>query len=135
MDSYDRPYIDTLNARPTEVHCKGACRTTIALGSPSGALVPTEDYRELVIAMQEADGQLSKHETGVCRACKERILGCGPRLDELDAIYRQDVLQWVRSATDARSDARDIAAAAQAMRSRRPIRALDEFGRGEVHAE
>lgn len=110
-----------------EVRCKGTCTAVTVIHGK-----PTAVYTELVIEMREANGLLSKHETGVCIGCKMRILRDGPRLGELIAIFEQDVEQWIANAHRAGMRPMEIDRLVFEQRRRVPIRALHERGRGEA---
>lgn len=127
-------YMTFEGRHPVEVRCKGECTTVTMTRLPGngGLLTKTTDYAELVIAMREANGLFGKHETGVCHSCKARILNDGPQPGELEAIYAQDIEQWMSSAVRMGSTAAEALLMADRFISRTPIRALDEKGRGEI---
>jgi hypothetical protein len=108
------------------VRCKLGCKVVIAINN-----TPLPEYCELVIAMRNADGQMSKHETGMCRRCKDRILTHGPRFGELDDIYAQDIEQWIASSRRAKLSDAAIEKLVAPLVMRKPLRELFEAGRGE----
>lgn len=140
MSAYDKPYITYRGSIPMAVRCKGACPAVLVQRqglSRNLAMLPTVHYTELVIEMLTDTGLLGKHETAVCKACRERILaspGTPEVLAELRAIYDQDVVQWKVSAMTA-AKPRATREQADKMASRfasfKPIQALDERGRGD----
>jgi len=131
------PYITYHGPHMLEVRCKGDCPTVLVArrGIAQNFRVDrTSEYCELVIETDVGDGLLGKHETAVCKACRERILSGGLRDGELAAIYTQDVHQWIVSATVA-AKPRLTREAAERMAARFasfvPLRALPERGRGD----
>jgi hypothetical protein len=111
------------------VHCK-TCPSVIAVRDRTGNVHPNEHYSELVIAMANPDNTVGKHETGACRACRERLLTSPPTAFELDALYARDLLQWREDARTARQPEHSIESMLAPLRARRPIRLLAEEGRG-----
>lgn len=109
------------------VRCKLGCKTVIVIDNR-----PLPEYCELVIAMRNPDGQMSKHETGMCRSCKDRILSHGPRLGELDDIYAQDIEQWIASSRRAQLSDVVIEKLVAPLAARKTLRELFEQGRGEL---
>lgn len=108
------------------VRCK-SCRVEIAINSRR---LPT--YCEIVLAMREPDGQLSKHETDLCKACKARLWTDGPRLGELEAIWADDLDQFGETALHAGGGLLEIRQALARQAARTPLRVLHEASRGEV---
>lgn len=134
-----KPYIKYSGHVMLEVRCKGDCPAVLVLrrGPAQNLRIErTPDYCELVIEMDVGNGLLGKHETAVCKPCRERILAMPPGdalSAELTAIYAQDVHQWIVSATTA-ARPRIPLERAQAMAARfafQPLRPLHELGRGD----
>lgn len=135
-----KPYIKYHGHVMLEVRCKGDCDAILVLrrGPAQNLRIErTPNYCELVIETDTGNGLLGKHETAVCKPCRERILAMEPGdalTAELIAIYAQDVHQWIVSATTA---ARPRLALDQAQRlaarfaAFTPLRPLRERGRGD----
>src|SRR6266566_2996155 len=116
-------YITYDGSRLTEVRCKG-CSTPIAT-----ARGPLPNYSELVIEMREKNGALGKHETCMCKACKDRIIHVS--LDgELQELYASDIEQWIVEGVIGAMSPIQIVMCSNQMQARVPLRALDMKGRG-----
>jgi hypothetical protein len=122
-------YMTYESGRLLVVRCKGC--PAVIVERQGKLMVPTSAYAELVIAMREPNGVLSKHETGMCRVCRDRIVNDGPRVGELEALYAQDVEQMIACALRAGNSESDVLKRAERMAVRAPLRALNERGRGE----
>lgn len=130
-----RPYIHYDGKTLMEVHCKGDCPAILLKrrGPAQNLRVDkTNDYGELVLEMRNGDGQLSKHETAMCRACRERLRSGGARFGELETIYAQDVFQWIESTIVSGKSRAESEMMAAKFADRVPLRALPEAGRGET---
>jgi hypothetical protein len=120
-------YMSYEGTQCVEVRCKGNCRVAIMKRNQ-----PTPEYCELVMVMREPNGLLSKHETGMCKPCKSRIVNDGPQSGELEAIYAQDMEQMIACALRAGYPQGEVMMMVGKFIDRRPVRALDEKGRGEA---
>jgi hypothetical protein len=113
-----------------EVRCK-LCHAPI-MDTSGGTLGPTPAYAELVVAMSDPNGLLSKHETGCCRDCRERVLA-EPLTDfELSALYACDLLQWAEDAKIGGVSEEYAAEALAWLRARKPLRVLADAGQGDL---
>lgn len=111
------------------VRCKGDCNTILVDGKNQ----PTPDYCEVVLGMREPDGLLSKHETAVCRGCRTRLIADGPRPGELEALFAEDVEQWIDTAIRGGLKAMQAYKLGERQALRQPLRVLDEPSRAEAH--
>lgn len=131
------PYITFVNGIMMEVRCKGACDALLLQrrGPAQNLRVDkTNDYGELVLAMQDPDGMRSKHETAMCRACRLRLRMNGARPGELDDIYAQDVAMWITEAVVVgRIAIEEAEALADRFAQRIVLGVVDEPGRGETY--
>ena len=108
-----------------EVRCRGCGVVTMKRGEPTAA------YAELAMAMQMPNGLLAKHETGMCKACRDRIVHDGPQPGELEAIYASDIKHMMKCAMKAGYRRDVVVQMAEKFANWQPIRALQEPGRGE----
>jgi hypothetical protein len=112
------------------VKCRNTCQTVLAVDN-----IPTDAYCELVITLLEPNGLLSKHETPVCKACRGRILAANFRPGELEAIFAEDIEEWIIQAKRHGFSDEIIAKSAVREALRRPLRALDELSRRDAELE
>lgn len=135
-----KPYIKYQGHVMLEVRCKGTCDAILVLrrGPAQNLRIErTPDYCELVLEMDAGNGLIGKHETAVCKPCRERILAMEPGdalSAELAAIYAQDVHQWIVSATTAARPRLPLDRAQQLAARFAffvPLRPLPERGRGD----
>jgi hypothetical protein len=113
-----------------EVRCKRC--PAVLTARINGGLKNTPHYAELVIAMRLPNGLFGKHETGMCKACKQRIVHDGPQPGELEAIYAEDMAVMIDNAVQLGGVSLPTALKmAEEFISWQPLRALDEKGRGE----
>lgn len=122
-------YID-YNARGKmlQVRCKGACGVVLVTADWK----PTQEYGELVIALREPSGMLSKHETAMCARCRRRLLVSGAQPGELEAIYAEDVEQYIDSAIRYGLSATQAYQMGERQALRTPLRVLNEPSRPEA---
>lgn len=128
-------YIVYQGRQMMSVKCKGACpKILVQRRGPAQnlRLDRTSEYGELVIEMRETNGLTSKHETAMCRDCRERLRALGGTYDELKAIYDEDLAQWLYSALHAGTPKADAERMLARFAGRIPLRALQERGRGET---
>jgi hypothetical protein len=124
-------YIDYDKAgKMLQVRCKGACNTVLV----TAGWKPTLMYCELVIAMREPDGIFSKHETAVCKPCRDRLIYAGPQPGELEAIFAEDVEQWIDEAIRGKLKPLVAYQLGERQALRTPLRVLNEPSRREAQA-
>jgi hypothetical protein len=114
-----------------QVRCKGACGVVLV----TMGWKPTAEYGELVISLREPDGMLSKHETAMCAGCRRRLICGGARPGELEAIYAEDVEQYIDTAIRYKLSATQAYQMGERQALRTPLRVLNELSRPEAAAQ
>lgn len=105
------------------VRCKAGCQTVLVRGAD-----PTAEYTEVVLAMREPNGMFSKHETAVCRACRERLIA-GAAPGEIERLYAEDIEQMIEEDIRANHSIAMSYRMAERQAMRTPLRVLDEPSR------
>lgn len=127
-------YITYIGKHVNEIVCK-RCRTVIAArrGVAQNLRVDLNDaYTILVLEMRNPDGQLSKHETPMCRDCADVLRAGQTSREELERLYTEDMDQHYATTVLAGYPPQEVQNMVARFSSRIPLRALDEPARGRV---
>lgn len=135
------PYIDYIRWHTgfvvNRVRCKGGCTKVLIhrRGIAQNFRVDkTDEYGEVVLELRLPNGLLGKHETAMCYDCRKRLHAEGPNPGELEAIYAQDVYQWIESAImESHLTREDATHRAARFATYVPTRVLDEPSRGATY--
>lgn len=106
-----------------EVRCRGCGVTTMKRERGDRVAMPTPAYAELAIEMRLPDGRLAKHETGMCKTCRDRILAA-PEPGELRAIFASDIKHMMRAAMRAGHPRATVAMIAERLAQWTPMCAI-----------
>lgn len=106
-----------------EVRCRGCGAVTMLRRKGDRLATPTEAYAELAIEMVMPNGLLAKHETGMCVACRDRLLTTHD-MPTLRAIFASDVKHMIRAALRAGHPRAKVMLAADRFAQWTPLRAI-----------